>query len=83
MKLGYCCINVTLRESKTSVYTNRTLIRRNYTKEKAGDLALQNVKDLYKILQWNEKNNIRVFRITSNLFPRCTDGELSDRKSVV
>ena len=69
--LGYCCLNQTLRADK--IYTDRKLIRRTFTMEKAADLALQNCKDLLTILKWNAKHNIKVFRITSNLFPRMTD----------
>lgn len=73
MKIGYCCINVSLRQKKPSVFTNRTINRKNFSIEKAATLALQNVKDLLTILKWNETNKIRVFRITSDLFPRLTD----------
>ena len=69
--LGYCCINQALREQE--VYTSRNLIRRTFTMEKASALALQNCLDLQTILEWNVANDIRVFRISSNLFPRMTD----------
>ena len=69
--LGYCCINQTLR--KKNVYTGRSLIRRTFTIEKASQLALQNCIDLLSIVQWNIDNNINVFRISSDLFPRITD----------
>jgi UV DNA damage endonuclease len=32
-------------------------------------LALDNIRDLLEILKWNEAHGIRLFRITSNLFP--------------
>ena len=35
----------------------------------AGELSLQNVRDLYTILEWNNKNNIKCFRISSDIFP--------------
>ena len=79
---GYCCINNTLR--KQNVYTNRTIIKKNFTISKASELALNNVCDLHKILMWNIKHNIICFRISSNLFPRYTCPEfgykLSDLK---
>tara|TARA_B100000963_G_scaffold349061_1_gene357540 strand:+ start:21531 stop:22652 length:1122 start_codon:yes stop_codon:yes gene_type:complete len=37
--------------------------------KKAGNLAIQNVEDLLVILKWNAKNNIRIFRMSSSLFP--------------
>jgi len=69
--LGYCCINQTLR--KKDVYTGRSLIRRTFSIEKASQLALQNCIDLLAIMQWNVDNDINVFRIGSDLFPRITD----------
>ena len=35
----------------------------------AGELSLQNVRDLFTILQWNNRNNIKCFRISSDIFP--------------
>jgi UV DNA damage endonuclease len=72
--LGYCCINQTLR--KQDIYSSRTFIRRNFTIAKASQLALQNVKDILKILHWNEQHNIRVFRIGSEPLPRSNDPEV-------
>jgi UV DNA damage endonuclease len=69
--LGYCCINQTLR--KQNVYTSRTVIRKNFSIDKVSQLSLDNCKDLLKIIQWNIDNNINVFRISSDLFPRITD----------
>lgn len=77
MLLGYCCINETLRACKPSVFTNRTVIKKNFTREKASKLILQNVKDLRQILEWNEENNVKVFRISSEVFPQSTNGDLS------
>lgn len=72
-KLGYCCINQTLRNK--NVYTGRKLIRKNFSLDSASILGLQNVKDLLKIIQWNEENNIKVFRIGSEILPRQNDPE--------
>lgn len=77
MILGYCCLNNTLRNQKPSVYTNRRVIQKNFCKEKISQLVLQNVKDLKTILEWNEANNIKNFRISSEMFPHNTNGELS------
>lgn len=73
MILGYCCLNLTLREQKPSIFTGRKLIRRTFDIHKASQLALQNVKDALYILQWNEEYKIRNFRLTSEFFPRITD----------
>lgn len=73
MRLGYCCINLTLRAQKPSVYTGRALIKRLFSMKKASERARQNTEDLLSILEWNRRHAIRVFRITSDLFPRMTD----------
>jgi len=71
VNLGLCCINNTLR--KNNIFNSRTCIRRTYSVKKAKKLALQNVKDLIPMIEWNNKNNIKCFRLTSNLFPHFTD----------
>ena len=78
MNYGYACINMTLSEVPKSkrITTNRSMIKRTF-KEKgikyASELALQNVKDLIKILAWNEENNIRFYRMSSDIFPWCSE----------
>lgn len=69
--LGYCCINQTLR--KQNVYTGRSITRKKFSIERASELALKNCQDLFRIIEWNVKNNIQVFRIGSDIFPRITD----------
>jgi UV DNA damage endonuclease len=78
---GYCCINTTLRTEKPSITTNRSMIKRTYADKGivyASELALQNVKDLVKIINWNNKNGIKLFRISSDMFPWMSEYELSD-----
>jgi len=68
--LGYACINTVLR--KKNIFCSRTC--RLSTLEKKGieyvkELAIQNINDLQKILEWNLQNNIFFFRISSDLCP--------------
>ena len=77
MSLGYACINIGLSEEGIS--TNRTMIRRTFLKkgiQYASQLALQNVKGLLEILKWNIAHNIKVFRVTSDLFPWASEYKL-------
>lgn len=71
IRLGLCCINTELR--KKNIFCSRTLIRSNFTVKKAQELALKNIADIGKMAEWNEKNNIFVFRISSDIFPHFTD----------
>jgi len=75
INLGLCCINSELRNEKPSVFNSRTCTRKTFSVEKAKDLSLQNVKDLIPMIEWNEKNDVRCFRLSSNIFPHFTDTE--------
>lgn len=77
MNLGYACINLTLHDQ--GITTNRGMIRRTFLEKGiayASELALQNVKDLLQIVEWNVAQGIRVFRITSDLFPWASEYQL-------
>ncbi|HZH65917.1 MAG TPA: UV DNA damage repair endonuclease UvsE [Flavisolibacter sp.] len=72
--LGYACINLTLADE--GVTTNRGMIKKTFGEKGiayASELALSNVQALYKILEWNVENGIRVFRVTSDLFPWASE----------
>lgn len=77
-RLGYACINhqfSTLPKSKR-ITTNRSMIKKTFTERGpryASELALQNVQDLYKILQWNEANDIKFYRMSSDMFPWASE----------
>ena len=71
MNLGYACINMTLAAQRVKINTNRGMIKKTFFKkglDYAGSLALLNVNDLQTILEWNVKNNIKFFRISSDIF---------------
>ena len=76
MNLGYACINMTLGKQKPKVTTNRSMIKKTFLEkgvEYAGQLGLENSLDLYKILQWNNENGIKLFRISSDIFPWASE----------
>lgn len=78
-RYGYCCINVTL--SKDKVTTNRGMVKRTFEDrgiEYASELALKNVTDLRKVLEWNTANGISMYRMSSDIFPWCSEYELAD-----
>ncbi|KAJ3552911.1 hypothetical protein NM688_g3903 [Phlebia brevispora] len=41
----------------------------------AKNLGLQNSRDLYKLIEWNEENNIRFLRVSSEMFPFASHKE--------
>ena len=78
-RYGYCCINLSLAKDKIS--TNRGMVKKTFEERGiayASELALKNVTDLSKILEWNDDNNIRMFRLSSDIFPWCSEYEISD-----
>lgn len=79
MNIGYACINLTLGER--GVTTNRGMIKRTWEErgiQYASQLALRNVVGLLAILDWNIAHGIRVFRVTSELFPWASEYRLRD-----
>ena len=72
MSLGYACQNITLSKLKNRVITNRGMVKKTFLTrglEYAGELAKKNVEDLLTIIEWNIQNNIKLFRISSDIFP--------------
>ena len=79
IRFGYCCINMQL--SKQGIRTGRTMIDRKFRQggmQLASDISLANARDLLTILQWNEQQGIRLYRIGSEIFPRWNHYELAD-----
>ncbi|RYF87277.1 MAG: UV DNA damage repair endonuclease UvsE [Chitinophagaceae bacterium] len=79
VNLGYACINLTLSEE--GITTNRGMIKKTFGEKGiayASELALSNVRALLKILEWNVANDIKVFRVTSELFPWASEYKLKD-----
>ncbi|KAL0570605.1 hypothetical protein V5O48_011353 [Marasmius crinis-equi] len=74
-RLGYACLNTILRNRKPahqSIFCSRTCridsIKKNGL-DFVKDLGRKNIEDLLTIIQWNEDNNIRLFRLSSEMFP--------------
>ena len=74
IQLGLCCINTELRKQKPTVFVNRTC-RLKTAQEKGLDhvksLAIQNLKDLLKILDWCYDHGIKSYRMSSDMFPHA------------
>ena len=71
MRLGYACINMSLQQAG-GICTNRTMRQKTYNErglDYCSELALQNVKDLVNIIKWNNEMGIKLFRMSSQIFP--------------
>jgi UV DNA damage endonuclease len=78
-RIGYACINLTLAEK--GITTNRHAIERTFKTKglsHISKLCLANVVDLLKVVQWNNENNIKFYRISSSLFPWMTEYQFED-----
>ena len=83
IELGYACINMELSEKpkKQRITTNRSMIKRTFKAKGiryASELAELNTRDLLPILVWNKRNNVKVFRMSSCLFPWASEYILED-----
>jgi UV DNA damage endonuclease len=80
MNIGYACINLSLGKKIT---TNRTMVKRTFIAkgiDYVSDLVLQNVADLEKIIDWNEEMGIKMYRMSSEMFPWATEYEFEQLK---
>lgn len=64
MKIGYACIPLTI-----NARTNRRLTLKNFSEKMFLEVLEQNLIDLRGILENNEKCNIKLFRISSDIVP--------------
>ena len=79
IQLGLCCLNTTLRQRKPTVFSSRTMIVRSILEKGVDTLKKkieQNLQDMYTMILWNEKNGIKVMRMSSQLFPHITNPKI-------
>jgi UV DNA damage endonuclease len=83
MRLGYACINNTLAVQKIQV--NRSLIKKTFQAKgivSASELALKNVADFAKIIDWNIKHRLLLYRMSSDMFPWMSEYELEELPNI-
>lgn len=72
IQLGLCCMNTILQNQKPPIMSSRSVILKTLeTKgfEPLREKIIQNLKDTLIMIDWNENNGIKVFRLSSELFP--------------
>jgi UV DNA damage endonuclease len=82
-KYGYCCINMTLGEGKKEnrITTNRAMVKKTFLERGLGyasETALLNCKDLIKVIKWNNDHGIKMYRMSSDIFPWASEYEFQD-----
>lgn len=81
IQLGLCCLNTILRSQKFPVFASRTMIIRTVKEKGIGQLKAkitQNLKDILTMMDWNEENGIKLFRLSSGLFPHKSNPKVED-----
>ena len=81
IQLGLCCLNTVLRGQKPAVFSSRKMIIRTIQEKGIGELKLKiidNLKDCLKMIEWNEQNGIKVFRLSSEMFPHKSNPKVED-----
>lgn len=76
IQLGLCCINLQLRNQETPIWSSRSMIVRTINEQgidKLKEKIIQNLKDTIQLIHWNHHNGIKVFRLSSELFPHKTN----------
>jgi UV DNA damage endonuclease len=76
---GYCCINLTL--DKAGIKIGRSMIKKTFDAKGikyAGELAEANIRDMIEIIKWNNDNDVKVYRMSSSMFPWMSEYELTD-----
>jgi UV DNA damage endonuclease len=82
IQLGLVCLNTVLRAQKPfSVFASRKMIIRTVKEKGIAQLKAkitQNLKDVLTMMDWNEENGIKVFRLSSELFPHKSNPKVED-----
>ena len=81
IQLGLCCLNTVLRQQRPTVFASRKMIIRS-VREKGipvlKEKIKQNLRDILTMMDWNEANGIKVFRLSSGLFPHKSNPKVQD-----
>lgn len=83
-RIGYCCICLGINEGKSKkdlISVNRGMVRKTFDVKGlpyVSELVILNLQDTLKILDYNIKNNIQVYRLSSDSFPWFTHYSFSD-----
>ena len=81
VQLGLCCMNTVLRQQKPPVFSSRKMIIKSIQEKGIDALKekiVQNLKDTLTLMDWNEQHGIKVFRLSSELFPHKSNPKVED-----
>ena len=78
VQLGYCCINLSMPKNYS---TNRGCIKRTFQAKGlsyVSALALENIRDLIEVVKWNHQHGVKVYRMSSDMFPWMSEYEIEE-----
>ena len=83
-RIGYCCIAIGCNEGKKKkdhITVNRGMVRRTFDAKGlpyVSELIIDNLKDTLDLLKYNIKNDIYVYRLSSDSFPWMSEYRFQD-----
>ena len=83
IQLGLCCLNTVLRSQKPPIFASRSIILKTFEEkgfEHLRDKIIENLKDVLKIMDWNERHGIKVYRLSSEMFPHLSNPDAPNYK---
>jgi len=81
IQLGLCCLNISLREKKPTIFSSRRVTLKTLEEKGIDNLKkkiINNLTDVLKMIEWNENNGIKVFRLSSEIFPHYSNKKAED-----
>lgn len=87
-RIGYCCISMGINEGKSKkeqIMVNRGMVRRTFDAKGlpyVSELIILNLKDTLKVLEYNVKNNIYIYRMSSDSFPWLSEYQFNDLPNI-
>jgi len=79
MLFGYAAINLTLAAEKIQV--NRSMVKKTFLEKGlsyVSTLALANITDFEKVIDWNIQNKLLFYRMSSDMIPWMSEFEIAD-----
>lgn len=83
-RIGYCCIPLGCNQNKPKkehILVNRGMVKRTFDSKGlpyVSELIILNLKDTLKVLDYNIKNDILIYRLSSDSFPWMSEYNFSD-----
>lgn len=80
IQLGLCCLNITLRNETGATPSRKKMLKTVLREgvEPLKELILKNLNDVKELIEWNEAHGIRVYRLSSTMFPHKTNPQVDD-----